>query len=216
MSDTVTLPASEPPHPLSQRFRGFYPVVIDIETTGFDCRRHGVLELSAALLSMDAAGLLFVERVLDYHIRPHAGAVIEASAIAFHGIDPANPARTAIPEGDALHALFQEVRHAQKAHHCQRSILVAHNAQFDQGFLQAAVQRHAIKRDPFHPFSSFDTASLAGLAFGQTVLAKACESAGIAFSNAEAHSAGYDTRKTADLFCHIVNRWKSLGGWPAS
>ena len=43
---------------------------------------------------------------------------------------------------------------------------------------------------------------------------KACETAGIEFNDREAHSAEYDTRKTAELFCDMVNRWKKLGGWP--
>lgn len=216
MSDTpLPGPAPVPAHhPLSARFRGFYPVVIDVETTGFENARHGILEISAALLTLDREGWLAIDRVLDYQVQPFAGAVIEPSAIAFHGIDPADPDRCAETEAVVLQNLFREVRHAQKLHDCQRSIVVAHNAHFDHGFLQAAVRRQDIKRDPFHPFSCFDTATLSGLAFGQTVLAKACETAGIAFSNSDAHSASYDTRKTAELFCAIVNRWTRLGGWP--
>ncbi|MFB0969134.1 MAG: exonuclease domain-containing protein, partial [Pseudomonadales bacterium] len=64
----------------------------------------------------------------------------------------------------------------------------------------------------FHPFSSFDTATLCGLAYRQTVLARACEVAGISFDADEAHSALYDCEKTADIFCSIVNKWKELGG----
>ena len=76
------------------------------------------------------------------------------------------------------------------------------------------MQRTNIKRNPFHLFSTFDTATLGGLVLGQTVLAKACESAGIEFENANAHSALYDAEKTAELFCYIVNRFHELGGWP--
>lgn len=76
-----------------------------------------------------------------------------------------------------------------------------------------ATERVGLKRNPFHPFSFFDTSTLAGLAFGHTVLARACALANIPFDNAEAHSAEYDATKTAELFCLIVNRWQSLGGW---
>ena len=69
------------------------------------------------------------------------------------------------------------------------------------------------KRQPFHPFSSFDTVSLAGLAYGQTVLARALQAAGLHWDEREAHSAIYDAERTAELFCLIVNRWKGLGGW---
>ena len=58
--------------------------------------------------------------------------------------------------------------------------------------------------------------ALSGLAFGQTVLAKACAEAGISFDNNEAHSAAYDAERTAELFCEIVNRWKECGGWMPS
>ena len=34
-------------------------------------------------------------------------------------------------------------------------------------------------RDRFHPFSVFDTVTMAGLAYGQTVLARAIQSAGM-------------------------------------
>ena len=87
-----------------------------------------------------------------------------------------------------------------------------HNAAFDQGFVNAALARTKIKRTPFHPFVSFDTTSLAGLCLGQTVLIKACQAAGIEFNNKEAHSALYDTEKTTELFCYMVNKWKGLGG----
>ena len=100
-----------------------------------------------------------------------------------------------------------------KANQCNRAILVGHNAHFDAGFLTAATERLGLKRNPFHPFSYFDTATLAGLAVGHTVLARACALADIPFDNKEAHSAQYDVTKTAELFCLIVNRWRSLGGW---
>ena len=76
-------------------------------------------------------------------------------------------------------------------------MLVGHNAFFDLGFLNAAVARTDLKRNPFHPFSCFDTATLGGLAYGQTVLAKACEAAGIPFNQRDAHSALYDATRTA-------------------
>ena len=101
------------------------------------------------------------------------------------------------------------VRQQLKKHRCKRAILVGHNAAFDLGFVNAAVERTGIKRNPFHPFSTFDTVTLCGLAFGQTVLSKAVEAACLAWNDAHAHSASYDAEKTAELFCLIVNRWRS-------
>ena len=76
--------------------------------------------------------------------------------------------------------------------------------------MNRAAERSNLKRNPFHPFSSFDTATLCGLAYGQTVLARACAAAGIEFESEEAHSARYDCDKTVEIFCSIVNTWRQL------
>lgn len=198
----------------SKRFRGYFPIVIDIETAGFNAQTDAVLELAASILSMDDQGVLSIEKTHHYHIEPFEGANLEKSSLEFTGIDPYNPLRGAVSEHDALHDLFKHVRKALKDAGCHRAVLVAHNAAFDNAFFKAATKRSGLKRDPFHPFVTFDTTTLAGLALGQTVLAKACLTAGIAFDNKEAHSALYDTERTAELFCHIVNQWQILGGWP--
>lgn len=205
---------SQPAPPISTRFRGFLPVVVDVETGGFNARTDALLEVAAVVIEMDDAGRLQPGRYFHYHVEPFAGANIEQAALDFTGIDVDNPLRGAIPEQQALNLLFDGVKQAVREAGCNRAILVGHNAFFDHDFLKAAVARVNHKRDPFHPFSCFDTATLAGLAFGHTVLAKACELAGIPFDQKEAHSALYDTLRTAELFCTIVNHWQSLGGWP--
>lgn len=199
---------------LKERFRGYYPVVIDVETAGFQARTDALLEIAAVTLRMDEDGWLMPDQTVHFHIEPFEGANIEQAAIDFNGIDPFNPLRGAVSEYDALHEMFKVIRKGMKDSDCSRAIVVAHNAAFDHGFLMAASERANLKRNPFHPFATFDTAALSGLALGQTVLAKACQTAKIPFDNDEAHSALYDTERTAELFCHIVNKWKSLGGWP--
>ena len=199
---------------MAKRFRGFLPVVIDVETGGFDCQKNALLEVAAVILEMNSQGKLQIKESLSKNIDPFPGATIEDSALEFTGIDIYDPERMPEEEGQALREIFQPIRREVSITGCTRAIMVAHNAHFDLGFLNAAVNRTNIKRNPFHPFSCFDTSGLAGLAFGQTVLAKACEAAQIEFNNRDAHSALYDTIKTAELFCTIVNRWKELGGWP--
>ena len=199
---------------LKERFRGYYPVVIDVETAGFNPKTDALLEIAATTLQMDQDGWLALDQTPHFHVEPFEGANIEKAAIDFNGIDPFNPLRGAVSEHDALHEIFKVIRKGMKAAGCNRAIVVAHNAAFDHNFLMAASERASLKRNPFHPFATFDTATLAGLALGQTVLAKACQTAAIPFDNSEAHSALYDTERTAELFCHIVNKWKSLGGWP--
>ena len=198
---------------MKERFRGYLPVVIDMETGGFNASTDAVLELAGSLMRMNGQGELEVLETHAYNVAPFEGANIEQAALDFTGIDPWHPFREAISEEEALKELFKVVRKEMKDQGCIRAILVGHNAHFDAGFLHAAVERCSIKRSPFHPFSYFDTATLSGLAYGQTVLAKACQEAGIEFDSTEAHAAAYDARKTAELFCGIVNRWNELGGW---
>ena len=198
---------------IADRFRGFLPVVIDVETGGFTASTDAILEVAATIVRMDEDGVLNVHRTYNFHVRPFEGANLEQAALDFTGIDPYHPFRQDSPEEEVFADLFRVIRKEIRDQECTRAVLVAHNAHFDAGFINAAVERCGIKRNPFHPFSHFDTATLAGLAFGQTVLAKACAEAGIAFDNAEAHSAAYDAERTADLFCDIVNRWKECGGW---
>mgnify|MGYP003655864223 CR=1 FL=1 len=200
--------------PMAARFRGYLPVVVDIECGGFNAKTDAILEISAVILAFNDKGDLEVEQTFFQRVIPFKGANIEDAALKFTGIDPFHPLRIAKGEKEVFDDMFRIIRSAIKANHCKRAILVAHNAHFDHGFINAATARHDLKRNPFHPFSSFDTATLSGLVYGQTVLARACEVAGIEFSNTEAHSAKYDANKTAELFCQIVNKWKKLGGWP--
>ncbi len=196
--------------PIAERFRGFLPVVVDVETGGFNCRTDALLEIAAVLLQVDHAGALVQKETYRYHVLPFENANIESAALEVNGIDPHHPLRPAIPERDALQRIFREVRAELRTTGCRRAILVGHNAQFDLGFLNEAVERSGIKRNPFHPFSIFDTATLAGVAYGQTVLARAVAAAGIPWDAGEAHSAAYDAERTADLFCGIVNQFRPI------
>ena len=195
---------------ISQRFRGYLPVVVDVETAGFKAETDALLEIAAVILRMDDEGLLQPAETISCHVEPFEGANMEPKALAFNGIDPYHPFRQALPEKQALDHIFRPIRAAVKASACKRAILVGHNAFFDLGFINAAVERTTYKRNPFHPFSTFDTVSLSALAFGETVLARAAQSAGLAWDSSEAHSAIYDTERTAELFCDIVNRWQSV------
>lgn len=194
---------------LSSRFRGFLPVVVDVETGGFNSRTDALLEIAAVTIGINDQGKFETQEAVSTHVIPFEGANMDPASLAVNGIDPYHPLRAARKEQDALGYIFKPVREAVKNAGCTRAILVGHNAAFDQAFLNAAIARTGIKRNPFHPFSNFDTVSFAGLALGQTVLAKAVRAAGISWDDAEAHSALYDTQKTAELFCFIVNQWES-------
>lgn len=201
---------SDASHSISNRFRGFLPVVVDVETGGFNPNTDALLEIAAVLIEIQADGSFRPGEMFRYHVKPFEGANIEAASLAVNGIDPHHPLRPAIPEKEALTKIFQEIRRAVKDTDCTRAVLTGHNAFFDLNFLNAAVARADIKRNPFHPFSCFDTATLAGVALGQTVLAKALQSAKIEFNTSEAHSAAYDAQKTAELFCYICNKFNGI------
>ncbi len=202
------------PSPISQRFRGFLPVVVDVETAGLNAKTDALLEIAFLPLLINTEGRLVLGEPINAHIEPFEGANLEASALAFTGIDPNNPMRKLIAEDEktALRRMFKELKAIRKAHNCSQCILIGHNAHFDLAFLNEAIHRTQSKNhSPFHSFSVLDTVSLSALAFGQTVLAKACQFAGIEFDNKEAHSALYDTVKTAELFCQIINSYPMLG-----
>lgn len=209
-------PLSPPPLPaekpslMARRFRGFLPVVVDVETGGFEPRTDALLEIAAVILSMHDNGDLYPRETASFHVKPFAGANIVEASLKVNGIDPWHPLRPAIDERDALGRIFKTVREAMHEHGCTRAILVGHNAGFDHAFVHAAAERAGIKRNPFHPFSTFDTVSLAGVALGQTVLRRAAEACAIVWDDDAAHSARYDSERTAELFCQIVNRFRPL------
>lgn len=196
-----------PDYRIRERFRGFLPVIIDVETAGFNAETDALLEIAAVLLAFDGSTGWRRDRTVAHHVKPFAGANLDPRALEFNKIDPYHPFRLAVDEAEALESVFDAVRSDIKRHNCTRAVLVGHNPAFDLAFVKAASERARIKQFPFHQFSTFDTAALAGVALGQTVLARAVRAAGFAWDAEAAHSAIYDAERTADLFCDIVNRW---------
>ena len=197
---------------MATRFRGYLPVVVDLETSGFQADRHAILEMAVVTVGFGEAGLEIRDR-WSQAVTPYPGSRMDPASLKITGIDPEDPHRGAIAEAEAFREMFRRVRRAMKQAGCHRAILVAHNAAFDQQFIRSACERHGLNRSPFHPFSFIDTASLAAVAFGHTVLSESCQRAGITFEASRAHNALYDAEKTAALFCEIVNRWQQA--WPA-
>lgn len=185
-------------------------MIVDIETSGFNPKKNALLEIAAVIVEYNSNTDLEITERHSTHVIPFKNAELDEAALKFNGIDPHHPFRMAIDEKEALHMLFRPIRDAVKRNYCNRAILVGHNPAFDINFLNAAIQRTQIKRSPFHPFSTFDTATLGGLVYQQTVLAKIAQAAGLEWDNEKAHSALYDAEKTAEIFCMIVNRWKQL------
>jgi ribonuclease T len=195
---------------IAQRFRGFLPIVVDVETGGFNAATDALLEVAAIIVRQNDAGDVELGEQFRYLTKPFPGSRLEPASLQVTGIDPYHPLRPALDEDEALRRLFKEIRQELKEQVCKRAVLVGHNSFFDLQFINAAVERTGIKRNPFHPFSSFDTATLAGVAYGQTVLGRAVAAAGFTWEEERAHSALYDAEMTAKLFCKIVNRFRGI------
>jgi ribonuclease T len=191
---------------IARRFRGFLPVVVDVETGGFNAATDALLEIAAVMLELDDAGDLVLAEKHRFLVKPYPGLNLEPASLQVTGIDPFHPLRAHVEEADAIRELYKNVRREVRRTGCKRAILVGHNSFFDLSFLNAAMARNNIKRNPFHPFSSFDTVTLSGVVFGQTVLSRAVLAAGYEWDEERAHSALYDAEMTARLFCDAVNR----------
>jgi len=194
--------------PYARRFRGLMPVVIDVETSGLNPAENALLEIAMVTLGLTEGGEFYPQETTHFHIEPFEGAVLDPKALEVTGIDPFQPLRFAVPEDQVMLRLFAEINKKLAETGCYRAVLVGHNAWFDLSFILEAVKRSGIKELPLHAFTTFDTASLSAVALGETVLARAVRRARISFDVKEAHSALYDTEKTAELFCYLVNRFK--------
>jgi len=194
---------------LKDRFRKFLPVIVDLETGGFDPKKNAILEIAIQLIDEDNSKLVLGDSH-RYHIKPFEGLKVDKEALEFLRLDLNHPLRSAVDEEYALKELFKIINKHKSKYECSRAILVGHNAFFDHSFLSEACSRNNIKKSPFHPFSLIDTVSLGVLATQQTVLARICKELDISYINEEAHSAAYDAEVTAQVFCKIINDYDGL------
>lgn len=192
---------------MRSRFRGYLPIVIDVETAGIDPDNDALLEIGMVILEFNQDSKLVPAESFHHHILPFKGANLNPESLAFNKIEPYHPFRQALTEQQLWQKLTPIIKKALKRHHCSRAVLVGHNAWFDLLFINNSFKRIQ-QASPFHRFTSFDTATLSAAHFGQTVLAKALECANIEFDQNSAHSALYDAEKTAELFCHIINHYR--------
>ena len=191
---------------LKERFRKFLPVVVDLETGGFDSKKNAILEIAIQLIDEEDSRLVLGESH-RFHIEPFENLIVDKDALEFLKLDLNHPLRVAVEERFALQEIFKIINKQKNKYECSRAILVGHNAFFDHSFLLEGCLRNNIKKSPFHPFSLIDTVSLGVLATKQTVLARICNELDISYDNEEAHSAAYDAMVTAQVFCKIINNF---------
>ena len=189
---------------LKDRFRKFLPVVVDLETGGFDAEENPILEIAIQLVDWESNQLVLGDSY-RHHVDPFEGLTLNQESLDFLKLDLSHPLRVSVDEKTAITDLFKIINKHKSKYECSRAILVGHNAFFDHSFLLAACKRNNIKKSPFHPFSLIDTVSLGVLATKQTVLARVCKELQVEYDNDEAHSAAYDAKVTAEVFCSIVN-----------
>ena len=198
---------------LKERFREFMPVVLDLETGGVNPIRNAILQIAVVLLDWQSARLVPGESY-SWEVTPFEGSLISETSIQMNHIDPNDESRNSQNEDECLRDCNRIIRKRLRAEECKRALLVGHNAHFDRSFYRCAMYRNKIKRDPFHLFTVLDTASLSALVYGHTVLSIACERAGIEYDIDLAHSAPYDAKVTAELFCMMVNEFPYEPTWP--
>src|SRR5437868_14451246 len=121
--------------PLSRRFRGLLPIVVDVETSGLNPATDALLEIAAVSLAMNEEGKFMREQTISYHVEPFFGSRLDSEALEITGIDPYGPLRFAIPEHQALYRIFAAIRSQLEKYDCYRAVLVGHNAWFDLSFI---------------------------------------------------------------------------------
>ncbi|MBP7884520.1 MAG: ribonuclease T, partial [Acinetobacter sp.] len=119
MEKSVTQAESKAPV-IAQRFRGFLPVVVDVETAGFNAQTDALLEIACIPIVYDEQGQFIPGPSFHAHINPFEGANLDRRSLDFIGIDPFNPMRVAMAEDErgALKRIFKSLNEVRKAQHC--------------------------------------------------------------------------------------------------
>ena len=128
---------------MKEKFRKFLPVVVDLETGGFDPFSDALLEIAITLIDYEKE--FSVGETHRHHIIPFEGLNISKESLEFTGIDLNHPLRNAVNEKEALKDLFNIINKHKNKYECSRAILVGHNAHFDLGFLNESIKRNNIK-----------------------------------------------------------------------
>ena len=90
---------------LKDRFRKFLPVVVDLETGGFDAKKNAILEIAIQLIDEENSKLILGDSH-RYHIKPFDELIIDKDALEFLKLDLNHPLRIAVEEDYALKETF--------------------------------------------------------------------------------------------------------------
>ncbi len=85
---------------IGQRFVVFLPVVVDVETAGFNAQTDALLEIAAIPIIYNEEGQFVPGQAYHAHINPFEGANLDRRSLDFIGIDPSNPMRMAMAEDE--------------------------------------------------------------------------------------------------------------------
>lgn len=172
-------------------------IVFDTETTGLDCREDRVIEIGGVeLVNRFPTG-----RSFHYFINPQ-GRSVHPDALAVHGISDADLADK--PEFSAIVAEFLDFIDGAK--------LVAHNANFDLGFVNAEFAR--LGHPPVEIHRVVDTLAMARRKhpMGPNSLDALCRRYSINNSHRTKHGALLDSELLAEVYIELVGgRQAALG-----
>lgn len=164
-------------------------IIFDTETTGLDCRLDRVIEIGAVeLVNRFPTGRVFHEYIFP------EGRAIDAEALAVHGI--------------TMESLHGKPRFAQVADGFLEFIdgarLVAHNAGFDMGFINAELER--LGHPAVDPLRVVDTLALAKRRhpMGPNSLDALCRRYGIDNSRRTKHGALLDSELLAEVYVELA------------
>ncbi len=104
---------------MSRRFRGFLPVVIDVETGGFNSRTDALLEIAAVFIDIDASGTLSRGCHPQLPCAAVSGCATGPGLAERHRHRSLSSVAAALPEREAIQRIFREVRHQLKAYDCR-------------------------------------------------------------------------------------------------
>lgn len=162
-------------------------VVYDIETTGFSQKYDEIIEIAAC--KVRSGTIIDQFEVFVNPERPIPAKITELTSITDEMVMDAKTTKEILPE-------FLEF--------CKGSILVAHNAKFDVGFIYAKLKKYGI---PYQEFPVIDTLNLFRAGYHQEVKAFNLKVLSKYFKvkQEQHHRAIDDTRVTALCFINMLN-----------
>jgi DNA polymerase III subunit epsilon len=108
---------------------------LDVETTGVNQVKNGIIQIGAVLCRKEAESLLLLEEIC-LNVAPFPGDVIDPEALAVSGVTEAQIAD--YPRPEVIHQQLLEVfgKYCNKFDKKDKMLFLGYNVSFDYGFLR--------------------------------------------------------------------------------